>query len=207
MKFMVWAVGLLLVVGLAVVGSGMFGPRVVTNAKSIAPVVATPPAVSYPQPDENGSYAYLMDYQISFVPGSEEQEAQFLVALSNTSDQPLELLINSVNLHASFKIIRPNGTLIEAFPLNYYRLMMTSTWIDLPAKLEPLDHLTWRVPLSTLVPHLSGIEGPLTEDIIAGSEVTSEITMGVIPGPGISIPGETLQAEPIQLPTIANEAR
>ncbi len=206
MKYVALGIGLIVVVVLAFLGINLLGQKEATTTKSAASTAGSPFVFPRPQPDETGSYAYLLEYNVAFLPATEDEEAQFVAVLSNNSDHTLDLFLNPTHLHASLVIIRPDGSKIEAYPRDHYRLMMTSSWIDPVYTLEPLEYNIWHVPLSKLVTHLSDIDGPLTEEMLAGSEFTSEITVGVIPAPGGSVPHATLRSDPTSIPSLTTES-
>ncbi|WP_146117826.1 MULTISPECIES: hypothetical protein [Pirellulaceae] len=194
------AIGLIFLAGIAAMTATVFTPQESSVPKRAKRPPSAPGMIPIPLSDENGDYAYLVDYQLAYVPATDDEEAQLVAVLSNTSDQSMAIMINSKRLHASFHFTRPDGTKIEAYPSQYYRMMMTAQWIDPPCQLDPLDQIIWRIPLSDLVPHLTKIDGPLTEETIAGSKVQSEIGLSVVPGPGISIPYEKVKSDPITIP-------
>jgi len=129
-----------------------------------------------PDPNVSGSYSHMFTYVLEFHPASGNKAAHFTATLTNISDKALNVLVNVKAFHSSLKITDKNGNKIEAFIEDYRRLLLTAVWEEPAVTIPAKTSISWTVPLSSLVT-LHG--APLNLDLIAGSEVASEMRVAV----------------------------
>lgn len=130
-------------------------------------------------PSQSGALSHLLDYHLVFKSDESHADSHFVVTLSNVSDRKLSVQVNDTEFHASLMIYDSSGESREVFLREYLGLLLTSTWAEPVVDLSPGQEIRWNVPLGSLV----GLNGqPVTIDAFLGCEVTSKMTIAIVPG-------------------------
>ncbi len=129
-----------------------------------------------PDPNVSGSHSHMFTYVLLFHAPLGTQAAHFTATLTNISDRTLNVLVNDKAFHSSLEMTDKDGVMVKAFIEDYRTRLLTGVWEEPVVTIPAKTSISWTVPLSSLVT-LDG--APLKFDLIAGSEVASEMRMAV----------------------------
>ena len=133
----------------------------------------------------SGGLSTWLNYAIEFHPATGGQEAAFVATLTNVSSNTLDVTVNDRKFHASFAVTPRAGKAYQVFDREYYGLLTSATWSEPVTVLAPSHSITWVVPLTSLEVG-GGIRAPVTEELLSGCTVSSEMTMAILPKLGLA---------------------